>query len=67
MYVWFCKSGQYNADCKEFDARTVSEAFELPENIIPVMMFAMGYPSKKAKPNALHFRRNPIEDFVTEL
>ena len=31
------------------------------------MMFAMGYPSDKAKPNAWHFRRMPLEDFVTEL
>ena len=41
--------------------------FELPENIIPVMMFAMGYPSEKPKPNAWHFKRMPLEDFVTEL
>lgn len=59
--------GIHNVWLRGFDARTVSEVFELPENIIPVMMFAMGYPSKKARPNALYFRRNPIEDFVTEL
>jgi len=45
----------------------VAEVFELPENIVPVMMFAMGYPSEKARPNAWHFRRMPLEDFVTEL
>ena len=43
------------------DAKTVSEVFELPENIIPVMMFAMGYPSERAKPNAWHCKRMPIE------
>ena len=31
------------------------------------MMFAMGYPNEKARPNAWHFKRMPIEDFVTEL
>ena len=36
-------------------------------NIIPVMMFAMGYPSEKAKPNAWRFKRMPLENFVTEL
>jgi hypothetical protein len=30
-------------------------------------MFAMGYPSEKSKPNAWHFKRKPIENFVTEL
>jgi hypothetical protein len=27
----------------------------------------MGYPSEKAKPNAWHFKRMPMEEFVTEL
>ena len=57
----------HNVWLRGFDAKTVAEVFELPENIIPVMMFAMGYPNEKAKPNAWHFRRMPIEDFVTEL
>ena len=59
--------GIYNVWLRGFDARTVSEVFDLPENIIPVMMFAMGYPSEKAKPNAWHFKRMPMEEFVTEL
>ena len=59
--------GVHSIWLRGFDARTLSEVFELPENIIPVMMFAMGYPSEKAKPNAWHFRRMPMEEFVTEL
>ena len=59
--------GVHSVWLRGFDAKTVSEVFELPENIIPVMMFAMGYPSEKSKPNAWHFKRMPIEDFVTEL
>ena len=34
---------------------------------VPVMMFAMGYPSERSKPNAWHFKRMPLENFVTEL
>ena len=34
---------------------------------IPVMMFAMGYPSDKTKPSPWHFQRKPIEDTVTKL
>ena len=59
--------GIHNVWLRGFDARTVAEAFNLPDNIIPVMMFAMGYPNEKARPNAWHFKRMPIEDFVTEL
>ena len=59
--------GIHNVWLRGFDAKTVSEVFELPENIIPVMMFAMGYPSERSKPNAWHFKRMPLEDFVTEL
>ena len=59
--------GVHSVWLRGFDAQTAAEVFELPENIILVMMFAMGYPSEKAKPNAWHFKRMPIEAFVTEL
>ena len=59
--------GIHNVWLRGFDAKTVSEVFGLPENITPVMMFAMGYPSERSKPNAWHFKRMPLEDFVTEL
>lgn len=50
-----------------FASQTVVDAFGLPEGIIPVMMLGLGYPNDKAKANAWHYKRNPIEDFVTEL
>ena len=59
--------GVHSVWLRGFDALTARQVFELPENIIPVMMFSMGYPSEKSKPNAWHFKRMPIEDFVTEL
>ncbi len=59
--------GVHSVWLRGFDALTVQQVFELPENMIPVMMFAMGYPSEKARPNAWHFKRMPLEDFVTEL
>ncbi len=70
-----CRTIEYEAEelgvhsvwLRGFDARSVSECFGLPENIIPVMMFAMGYPSERSRPNAWHFRRKPLEEFVTEL
>lgn len=59
--------GVHSVWLRGFDSKTVVDTFGLPENIIPVMMFAMGYPSDRAKPNAWHFKRMPLENFVTEL
>ncbi len=59
--------GVHSVWLRGFDAKTVSETFGLPENIVPVMMFSMGYPSESSRPNAWHFRRMPLEAFVTEL
>ncbi|MBR1444666.1 MAG: nitroreductase family protein [Firmicutes bacterium] len=50
-----------------FDSKTVVDTYNLPEYIIPVMMLGLGYPNEKAKANAWHFKRNPIENFVKEL
>ena len=45
----------------------VAETFDLPKNHIPVMMFAMGYPSDKTKPSPWHFQRKSIEETVVKL
>lgn len=50
-----------------FDSKTVVDMYGLPEYMIPVMMLGLGYPNDKAKANDWHYKRNPIEDFVTEL
>ncbi len=50
-----------------FDSKSVVDAYKLPDHIVPVMMLGLGYPNERAKANAWHFRRRPIEDFVTEL
>ena len=50
-----------------FDSKSVVDTFGLPEHMILVMMLGLGYPNEKAKPNGWHFKRKPIEDFVTEL
>ena len=59
--------GVHNVWVRGFDAKAVKETFNLPDNMIPVMMFAMGYPSEKSHPSALHFDRMPMERFVREL
>ncbi len=50
-----------------FNSKIASEVFKLPQNIIPAMFLALGYPSEKSKPGDWHFQRKPINEIVTEL
>ena len=59
--------GVHNVWLRGFDSQEVAEVFQLPANHIPVMMFAMGYPSDRAKPSSWHFQRKPIEETVIVL
>ncbi len=59
--------GVHNVWLRGFDSRQVAEVLDLPKNHIPVMMFAMGYPSDRTRPSHLHFQRKPMEETVTEL
>lgn len=51
-----------------FRADEVAKMFKLPENIKPICLLPIGYPSEKAKPNAeLHNTYRPLEEMVEEL
>jgi len=50
-----------------FNSKIASEAFNLPKNIVPGMMLALGYPSEKSKPSDWHFKRKSIKEIVVEL
>ncbi len=50
-----------------FNSKTVTENFNLPENIIPGMFLALGYPSEKSKPSDWHFKRKGIKELTIEL
>ena len=52
---------------RSFNSKTACEVFNLPENIIPVMFLALGYPSKNSKPNDRHFQRKNIDEIIKEL
>ncbi len=43
-----------------FDPAKIKEAFELPDNIIPVTILLMGYAAEDAVPNKLHYERADI-------
>lgn len=59
--------GVHSIWVRGFDSKTVVDTFQLPEYMIPVMMLGLGYPRAEAKPNAWHYKRKPIEEFVYEL
>lgn len=50
-----------------YHTQDIIDAFSLPENIVPVCMLDIGYPSPQSKPSAVHFSRLPLEETVTEL
>ena len=47
-----------------FDPSAMRNAFAIPENVEPVALLVMGYPSEDAKPLALHYESRPIEECV---
>lgn len=47
-----------------FDPCAMRESFNIPDNIEPVALLVMGYPSDDAKPLELHFKSRPIEEVV---
>lgn len=47
-----------------FDPDKMCETFSIPENIEPVALLVMGYPSDDAKPLDLHFKSRPIDETV---
>jgi nitroreductase len=40
-----------------FNPQALRESFAIPENLEPVLLLMLGYPSEDAEPNPLHFKR----------
>ena len=59
--------GVHSIWIRGFDSQTVSQVYGLPQNIVPVMMLGLGYPTDKSKAHAWHFMRMPIADMAAEL
>ena len=47
-----------------FDPNAMRETFNIPDNVEPIALLVMGYPSDDAKPLDLHFESRPIEETV---
>lgn len=47
-----------------FNPAALKTEFAVPEDLEPVAILVMGYPSKDAKPIDMHFKSKEIEEFV---
>ena len=59
--------GVHSIWIRGFDAQSVADEFDLPENIKPVMMLALGYPGTDSKPAPMHTTRKALSETVEEL
>lgn len=50
-----------------FDPKKVKEIYNLPDNIVPLNLLAVGYPTEECKPSDRHLQSRPIEDVVEYL
>ena len=58
--------GVHSVWLRGFSSKLVSETFELPENIKPVMMLALGYPNGETKPSPMHSTKKELSETVEE-
>ncbi len=47
-----------------FDPEAMVNAFEIPENIVPVALLPMGYPASDSEPIDMHFKFRPIDEII---
>lgn len=50
-----------------FDSELLRKTFQLPENMKPVCLLLMGYPSEESKPSLFHESRKSLEETVSYL
>jgi nitroreductase len=50
-----------------FDVPAMAKAFDLPANLTPYVLLALGYPSDEAQPAPRHFERLPLSETVKYL
>ena len=50
-----------------FDVPAMARIFDLPANLTPYVLLALGYPSEDCQPSPRHTERNSMEQMVTYL
>lgn len=62
-----CNLGLGSVWIRYFNSIDVKEEFELPENIKPICLLALGYPSDDSKPSPRHYEKLPLEELIKYL
>lgn len=47
-----------------FDPKKIREVYNIPENLEIVSLLAIGYPSENLKISEMHYKRNPLNEFI---
>ena len=47
-----------------FDAHKLSDAFSIPDNLVPFALLPAGYPAKDSKPSPLHYKKQSVENMA---
>ena len=61
------EQGVHTIWIRGFDARAIQQALSLPATMISAMILPLGYPNENSTPAPMHFKRKPMDEFVTEL
>ncbi len=64
MMLKACELGVGTTWVMSFDPEAMVKAYDIPENVVPVVLLVMGYPSDEAQPIEMHFKYRPIEETV---
>lgn len=62
-----CDLGLGSLWIRWFNADDVAKEFSLPENIKPVCLLAIGYPSDDSEPSPRHYEKLPLEELIKYL
>ena len=65
-YMMFAAQNEGIGTCwvMHFDLVAMRGTFNIPDNVEPIALLVMGYPSDDAKPLDLHFESRPIDETV---
>ena len=47
-----------------FDPKAIKETYNIPDNLEPISLLPIGYPSSDSEPNPRHFERKNIKDIT---
>ena len=67
MMMAATEQGIHSSWVRGFDSKELAETYNLPENVRPVMLLALGYPMRESAPARMHPSRKPLEETVTTL